>query len=123
MDRIAQIQEDISLKMAEVRLGSDARRLLVIKQKLIDDSVQRIIRDAQVNRYEYELYLLADKSEILRDKIHAKERRPSIDDEDTRALRDVTDQMDWIRETKLKGFKFTDIQKPLLPTNCGTVYS
>jgi hypothetical protein len=122
MDQIAQIQEDISLKMAEVRLGSDAHRLLVIKQKLIDDSVQRIIRDAQVNRYEYELYLLADKSEILRDKIHAKERRPSIDDEDMKALREVTDQMAWIRETKLKGFKHTDIQKPLLQTT-GRVYN
>ena len=122
MDQIAQIQEDISRKMAEVRMGSDAHRLMVVKQKVIDDSFQRIIRDAQVNRYEYELYLLADESESLRLKISAKDRRPSSDDEDMKALREVTDQMAWIRETKLKGFNFTDIQKPLLQTT-GRVYN
>ena len=107
MEQIQSISNDIVDRLSDVKLGSDAHRFLLIKKRILDDSIQKIINEAQINKYEYELYILFEKCETLRNKISMKERRPTDDDDDVKALKDAKDQMDWIRETKLKGVKLT----------------
>ena len=111
MDQVQSISIDIMEKLSHVKLGSDAHRFLLIKKRILDDSIQTIISEAQINKYEYELYTLFEKCEILRNKISMKEHRPTDDDDDVKAFKEAKDQMNWIRETKLKGVKLTPISK------------
>jgi len=108
MEQVECISKDILQKISEVKEGSDAHKFLLVKKKAIDDSLQKIINEAQINKYEYELYSLFEKYEVLRDKIRIKERRPTDDDEDVKAFKEVNEQMRWIRQTKLKGVKLTE---------------
>jgi len=101
MEQVESISEDILQKISEVKEGSDIHKILLIKKKSIDDSLQKIISEAQINKYEYELYSLFEKCESLQCKIRMKERRPTDDDEDKKALKEVHARMRWIRETKL----------------------
>jgi hypothetical protein len=94
-------------KLSEVKEGSDAHKFLLIKKKIIDESLQTIINDAQINKYEYELFSLFEKCEDLRYKISMKERRPTDDDEDMKEYKEAKGQMSWIQQTKLKGVKLT----------------
>ena len=107
MEQIEIISNDIRQKLSEVREGSDAHKFLLIKQKIIDDSIIKILKHAQINKYEYELYILFDKCEFLRSKISMKEHRPTDDDEDIQAYKHARDRMSWIRETKMKWVNFT----------------
>lgn len=115
MEQVESISKDILQKISEVKEGSDAHKFLLAKKRILDDSLQKIISEAQINKYEYELYSLFEKFESLRYKISMKERRPTDDDEDVKACKDVKDQMDWIRKTKLKGVKLTVL--PMKPFN------
>ena len=108
MEQVECISKDILQKISEVKEGSDAHKFLLIKKKIVDDSLQKIINEAQINKYEYELYSLFEKCESLRYKISMKERRPTDDDEDMKAYKETREQMKWIRETKIKGVKLTD---------------
>jgi hypothetical protein len=117
MEQIESISSDICQKLSEVREGSDAHKFLLVKKKIIDDSISKIVNDAQINKYEYELYILFEKCEILRSKINMKEHRPTDDDEDIKAYKQAKDQMSWIQETKLKGVNLTYIPKPLCGLN------
>jgi len=113
MEQVDCISKDILQKISEVKEGSDIHKLLLVKKKILDDSLQKIINEAQINKYEYELYSLFEKCESLQCKIRMKERRPTDDDEDKKALREVLDQMRWIRETKIPpNFKFAVPYKP-----------
>jgi hypothetical protein len=115
MEQVEHISADILQKISGVKEGSDAHMFLLIKKKIIDDSLQKIINEAQIDEYEYELYCLFEKSETLRCKISKKERRPTEDDEDVKALKEIKDKMSWIRKTKLKGVKLTElVKKPSL---------
>jgi len=111
MEQVENISKDIYQKLSEVKEGSNAHTFLLIKKKIIDDSLQKIINEAYVNKYEYELYNLYEICENLRYKISIKEKRPSDDDEDIKALKEAKSQMSWIRQTKLNGVKLTDIPK------------
>ena len=116
MEQVDCISKDIQQKMSEVKEGSDAHKFLLIKKKTLEDSlqqIQQIIDNAQINKYEYELYVLFEQCESLRYKISMKERRPTEDDEDMKALKEANDQMNWIRQTKLKGVKLTELPKKL----------
>jgi hypothetical protein len=101
MEQIQSISNDILDKLSHVKVGSEAHRFLLIKKRILDDSIQKIINEAQINKYEYELYMLFEKCETLRAKISMKEHRPRDDDEDVKALKEARDQMAWIRKTKL----------------------
>jgi hypothetical protein len=107
MEQIEDIRKDILEKLAEVKDGSHAQKFLLIKKKVLDDCIQTIIDEAQINKYEYELYALFEKCEILRHKINMKDRRPTVDDEDIKALREAQDQILWTRQSKLRGVKLT----------------
>jgi hypothetical protein len=111
MEQVEFISSDILQKISEVKLGSDAHKFLLIKKKILDDSLQKIINEAQINKYEYELYSLFEKCESLRYKISMKERRPTDDDEDMIAFKEAKGQMTWIQQTKLKLVKLTDLPK------------
>ena len=113
MEQVECISKDILQKISEVKEGSDAHTFLLVKKKILDDSLQKIINDAQINKYEYELYSLYEKCESLRYKISIKECRPTDDDEDIKAFKATKDQMSWIRETKLNGVKRTTL--PMKP--------
>jgi len=114
MEQVESISKDILQKISEVTEGSHVHKLLLIKKKILDDSLQKIINEAQINKYEYELYTLFEKCESLQCKIRMKERRPSDDDEDKKALKEAHAQMRWIRETKFPpNFKFIDIPRPI----------
>jgi hypothetical protein len=113
MEQVECISKDILQKILEVKADSDAHKFLLFKKKIIDDSLQKIINDAQINKYEYELYILFEKCDNLRTKISMKERRPTDDDEDMKAFREAKEQMNWIRQTKLKGVKLTELPKPI----------
>ena len=115
IEQVKNISNDINEKLLEVREGSYAQTFLLIKKKIIDDSLQKIINEAQINKYEYELYSLSEKCESLRYKIKMKKHRPTDDDEDMKAYKEVKDEMNWIRRTKLDGVKLTTI--PLKPTD------
>lgn len=111
MEQVECITKDILKKISEVKEGSAAHKFLLIKKKSIDDSLQKIINDAQINTYEYELYSLFEKCESLRYRISMKERRPTDDDEDMKAFKEAKGQMLWIQNTKLKGVTLTDLSK------------
>lgn len=111
LEQVEYISNDIIQKISEVKEGSYAHKFLLVKKKTLDDSLQTIINEAQINKYEYELYSLFEKCESLRYKISMKERRPTDDDEDMKACKEAKEQMDWIRETKLKGVKLTYLPK------------
>jgi len=111
MEQVECISKDILQKISEVKEGSDAHKFLLVKKKAIDDSLQKIINEAQINKYEYELYSLFEKCESLRYKISMKEHRPTDDDEDMKAFKEAKGQMTWIRQTKLKGVKLTELPK------------
>ena len=113
MEQVETISKDILQKLSEVKDGSHAHKFLLIKKKIIDDSIEKIINEAQINKYEYELYALFEKCESLHHKIHAKERRPTDDDEDMKAYKETKDQMSWIRQTKLRGVKLTPMSQQL----------
>ena len=116
MEQVDCISNDILQKMSEVKEGSDAHKFLLIKKKILEDSllqIQKIIDNAQINKYEYELYVLFEQCENLRYKISMKERRPTDDDEDMKALKEANGQMTWIQATKLKGVKLTEMPKKL----------
>ena len=102
MEQIEQISRDILQKISEVKEGSDAHNFLLIKKKNLDESLQKIISEAQINTYEYELYCLFDTFQTLRYKISMKGSRPTDDDEDIKACKEINRQMAWIRNTKLK---------------------
>jgi len=107
MEQVENILKDIIQKISEVKEGSDTHTFLLIKKKTLDDSLQKIISDAQINKYEYELYSLFEKCESLRYKISMKPHRPTDDDEDMKAYKEAKGQMTWIQQTKLKGVKLT----------------
>jgi hypothetical protein len=111
MEQVECISKDILQKISEVKEGSDAHKFLLVKKKILDDYIQKIISEAQVNKYEYELYILFEKCEILRYKISMKERRPTDDDEDMKAFKEVKGQMAWIQQNKLKGVNLTFLPK------------
>ncbi len=110
MEQVETISKDIYQKLSEVKEGSDAHKFLLIKKKIIDESLQTIINDAQINKYEYELFSLFEKCEDLRYKISMKERRPTDDDEDMKEYKEAKGRMSWIQQTKLK-----DVKLPVLP--------
>ena len=111
IEQVECISNDILQTISEVKEGSDAHKFLLIKKKIVDDSLQKIINEAQINKYEYELYSLFEKCESLRYKISMKERRPTDDDEDMKAYKEAKEQMVWIQQTKLKGVKLTELPK------------
>ena len=111
MEQVENISKDILQKISEVKAGSDAHKFLLVKKKILDDSLQKIINEAQINKYEYELYTLFEKGEHLRNKISMKESRPTDDDEDMKKFKEAKEQMNWIRQTKLKGMKLTELPK------------
>ena len=111
LEQVEYISKDILQKISEVKEGSNAHKFLLIKKKILDDSLQKIINEAQINKYEYELYSLFEKCESLRYKISMKEHRPTDDDEDMKAYKEAKGQMTWIQQTKLKGIKLTDLPK------------
>jgi hypothetical protein len=111
MEQIEGISKDILQKISEVKEGSDTHTFLLIKKGILDDSLQKIINEAQINKYEYELYGLSEKCKALRDKISMKERRPRDDDEDMKAFKEAKEQIVWIHRTKLKGVKLTEVRK------------
>jgi len=111
MEQVENISKDILQKISEVKAGSDAHKFLLVKKKILDDSLQKIINEAQINKYEYELYNLFEKCESLRTKISMKESRPTDDDEDMKKFKEAKEQMNWIRQTKLKGVKLTELPK------------
>lgn len=111
MEQVEYISKDILQKMTEVKEGADAHKFLLLKKKILDDSLQKIINEAQINKYEYELYSLFEKCESLRHKISMKERRPTDDDEDIKAYKEAKEQMTWIQQTKLTGVKLTYLPK------------
>ena len=116
MEQVECISNDILQKISEVKDGSDAHKLLLTKKKIIDDSLQKIINEAQINKYEYELYSLFEKCESLRYKISMKEHRPTDDDEDMKAFKEAKGKIIWIQNTKLNGVKLTDLsKKPTMP--------
>ena len=117
LEQVEYISKDILQKISEVKEGSDAHRFLLIKKKIVDDSLEKIINEAQINKYEYELYSLSEKCESLRYKISMKERRPTDDDEDMKAYKEAKEQMVWIQRTKLNGVKLTELpKKQTMPT-------
>lgn len=107
MDQIEIISKDIFQKLSEVKEGSDVHKFLLTKKRILDETLQKIVNEAQINKYEYELYILFEKCENLRQKISMKEHRPSDDDEDVKAYKEAKDQMNWIRKTKLNSVKLT----------------
>jgi len=111
LEQVEYISKDILQKISEAKEGSDAHKFLLVKKKTLDDSLQIIINEAQINKYEYELYGLFEKCESLRYKISLKECRPTDDDEDMKAYKDAKGQMTWIQQTKLKGVKLTYLPK------------
>ena len=113
MDQVESISKDILQKLSEVKDGSRAQKFLLIKKEIIDRCVKVIIDNAQINKYEYELYSLFEICENLRNKISMKECRPTDDDEDMTALKKAREQMQWIRQTKLKGVNLTQLSKQL----------
>jgi len=114
IEQVENISNDILQKLLEVKEDSNAQKFLLIKKKILDDSLQKIINEAQINKYEYELYTLFEKCQSLRYKINMKEHRPTGDDEDMKAFKEAKEQLAWIRETKLNGVKLTEL--PLIPT-------
>ena len=117
MEQVECISKDILQKISEVKEGSDAHKFLLIKKGIVDDSLQKIINEAQINKYEYELYSLFEKCESLRYKISMKERRPTDDDEDMKEYKEAKEQMVWIQRTKLNGVKLTELpKKQTMPT-------
>ena len=111
LEQVEYISKDIYQKISEVEEGSDAHKFLLVKKKILDDSLQTIINEAEINKYEYELYSLFEKCETLRYKISLKGRRPTDDDEDMKAYKEAKGQMTWIQQTKLKGIKLKDLPK------------
>ena len=111
MEQVECISKDILQKISEVKEGSGAHKFLLIKKGIVDDSLQKIINEAQINKYEYELYSLFEKCESLRYKISMKERRPTDDDEDMKAYKEAKGQAVWIQRTKLNGVKLTYLPK------------
>jgi len=110
MEQINEISNDITQKLSETRVGSNARRFLLIKKKILDDALENIANECKVNTYEYALYNLCDKRDALAIKILNKERRPTQDDEDVKELKNIRMDLEWIRRTKLQGVKTTDIR-------------
>ena len=111
MEQVECISNDILRKISEVKEGSDTHKFLLVKKQILDDSLQKIINEAQINKYEYELYSLFEKCESLRYTISMKERRPTDDDEDIKAYKEAKEQMTWIQQTKLSGVKLTYLPK------------
>lgn len=111
MEQVESISNDILQKISEVKEGSHAHKFLLAKKKILDSGLQIIINEAQINKYEYELYSLFEKCESLRYKISMKERKPTDDDEDMKAFKEAKGQMTWIQKNKLKGVKLTDLPK------------
>lgn len=110
IEQVELISKDIVQKISEVKEGSDAHKFLLVKKKILDDSLEKIINDALINKYEYQLYGLLEKCESLRYKISMKERRPTDDDEDIKAFKEAKGQMTWIQKTKLGSVKLTHLQ-------------
>ena len=111
IEQVENISKDILEKLSDVKDGSDAQKFLLLKKKILDDSLHKIINEAQVNKYEYELYSLFEKCQTLRYKINMKEHRPKDDDEDVKAFKEAKEQMAWIQQTKLNGVKLTELPK------------
>ena len=109
MEQVESISNDIIQKNSEVKEDSYSHKFLVSKKKILDDSLQKIINEAQINKYEYEVYSLFEKCESLRYKIICKEAKPTDDDEDMKAYKEAKGQMTWIQQTKLKGIKLTEL--------------
>ena len=115
MEQVESISKDIHQKISEVKEGSDTQTFLLLKKKILDDSLQKIINEAQINKYEYELYYLFETCKSLQSKINMKERKSTEDDEDRKALQEAMGRMDWIRKTKLTGVKVTELPKNQVP--------
>ncbi len=115
MEQVESISKDIHQKISEVKEGSDTQTFLLLKKKILDDYLQKIINEAQINKYEYELYCLFEKCESLRSKINMKERKPTEDDEDVKAFKEAKGQMTWIQRTKLTGVKLTELPRNQMP--------
>ena len=111
IEQVEFISNDILQKISEVKEGSDAHKFLLSKKSILDKSLQKIVNEAQINKYEYELYNLFEKREILRYKISMKECRPTDDDEDKKEFLKIKEQMKWIRRTKLNDAKLTELPK------------
>jgi hypothetical protein len=107
MEQVEGISKDILQKISEVKEGSQAHKFLLAKKNILDGCLQTIINEAQINKYEYELYSLYDKCESHRYKISMKERRPTDDDDDIKAYKEAKEQITWMKQTKLKGVKLT----------------
>ena len=102
IEEVTNISNDISQKLLEVSHNSEAQKFLLTKKSILDKSLQKIIDDANVNKYEYELYILFEQCENLRKKISMKEERPRDNDEDVIAFKIAKAKMQWIRKTKFK---------------------
>jgi hypothetical protein len=109
MEQVESISKDIHKKISEVKEDSHAHKFLLLKKKILDDSLQKIINEAQINKYEYELYSLFEKCERLRYKISMKEHRPTDYDKDMKEFKEAKEQMSWIQQNKLKGVKLTEL--------------
>lgn len=111
MEQVESISKDIHQKISEVKEGSDTQTFLLLKKKILDDSLQKIINEAQINKYEYELYCLYETCKSLQSKINMKEHKPTEDDEDVKAFKEAKGRMEWIQKTKLTGVKLTELPK------------
>ena len=111
LEQVELISNDIQQKLSEATIGSETQQLILHKKRILDQYLQKIIDDAQINKYEYECYTLSEKCELLRTKIAKKEKRPSDDDADVVAYKELKSQLTWIQQTKLKDVRLTNLPK------------
>jgi hypothetical protein len=116
MENVLRIVQDLETKLEETKhLSNDSelRRLLLIKKQKLDLYLTNITKEVQVYSGEYQLYVLGEERDLLLKKYREKESRPAEDDIDVIRLKEIKQQMNWIRQTKLDGIPLTNIPTKL----------
>ena len=100
LEKVNDILNDINHKLSTVKDGSQTQKLLLLQKQNIDNALRKIVDDFKKIPYDYDLYSLYDKMEILKDKIYAKASKPTDDDEDLKEYRELKAQHNWILRIK-----------------------
>ena len=100
LEQVEAISKDIVQKLSEVQEGSATHKFLLKRKKSIDDALEKIVKDNEKTKYDYELYSLYDKLELLKSKIEKRGYLAKEEDEEVKAYKEMKAQHNWILRTK-----------------------
>jgi hypothetical protein len=107
IEKVLNISNDILQKLSEVEKNTDAEKYLLMKKKSIDDAFQTIIQTAEINPYEYELFSLYKKSDMILKQLQNKKyfitrSDTTLYDTILKLYIETKDRIYWIQTVKLE---------------------